>query len=170
MFMKLSFRFTIALHAIILYIMTAFALGGCTANTRSIDDQGLIPHLTVELQLPAELTVGSIGQFQAKIEQAGASVSTAQVSFEFWSEEHADEPVLVAAEKSSSNGVYTADFRPESEGVYRVRCLVVSGVLEAMPSKRFAIGEEAILRLERMEHQSPVGPDANQSGGGHHHH
>ncbi|MUG66786.1 hypothetical protein GNP94_12310 [Paenibacillus campinasensis] len=167
--MKSSFRFNIAVPVIILFVMTAFVLSGCTAKNGSTDEHGILPHLTVDLQLPADLAVGSIGRFQAKVEQTGASVATAQVNFEFWSEEHADGSVFVAAAESGSNGIYTADFRPESEGVYRVRCHVVSGTLEAMPSKRFAIGEDAILRLEQLEHQSPAGLDANESGGGHHH-
>ncbi|GIQ65957.1 hypothetical protein PACILC2_45250 [Paenibacillus cisolokensis] len=164
-----SFRLPLRGTAIVLTMMAAFFLSACAANTSSTDEHGLLPHLTVDMRLPSELSLGSSGQFRIAISQDGKPVQADDVAFEFWPEGHPEQRVEIPGEFGGS-GLYTAEYRLNSEGVYVVRCRVSSGSLEAMPAKRFAIGEEAVLRLAALEQQQTAGAPADGgSSGGHHH-
>lgn len=92
------------------------------------------------------------------------------MTFVFWPESHPEQRIEIAG-VSDGNGQYTADYFLKNEGIYVVRCHVSSDTLEAMPAKRFAIGQEAVLLLAALEQQQTT--DAtfdNGSGGGQHLH
>lgn len=164
------FRFSTRGIAISLTIIVAIFLSACTTDTGSADEHGLIPHLTVDMQLPTELSMGSSGQFRVVVGQRGQPVETARTTFEFWPEGHLEQRVEIAG-VPHGNGQYTAEFLVSAEGIYVVRCRVSSDKLESMPAKRFAIGEEAVLHLVTLEQQqSANAPPENGSSGGHHHH
>lgn len=163
-----SFHFSFCRSALILIMMiAAMFLSACTANTGSTDERGLLPHLSVDLQLPTEMTPGSTGQFRIYVSQDGKPVQADKVTFGFWPVGHSEQRVEIAG-VSEGNGLYSAEYRLGSEGVYVVRCRVSSGSLEVMPARRFAIGEEAVLRLAALERQQNAETPAS-GGGGHHH-
>ncbi|MDF2716625.1 MAG: hypothetical protein K0R28_3550 [Paenibacillus sp.] len=163
------FRFSVRGTAVVLVMMAALFLSACTANLGSTDEHGLLPHLTVDMRLPPELSPGSPLQFRVTVGQRGAPVDSARVTFEFWPEGSPEQRLEIAG-VSGGNGLYTAEHRMNNEGVYVVRCRVTSGPLEAMPAKRFAIGKESVLRLASLEHQqSSNQPASGGSSGGHHH-
>jgi len=161
-----SFYLPIRRTAIVLTMMAAFILNACTANTSSTDEHGLLPHLSVDMRLPSKLSPGSSEQFRIVVSQGGEPVQADDVTFEFWPEEHPEQRVEIAGE-SGGNGLYSAVYRLSDQGLYVVRCRVSSSSLEAMPTKRFAIGEEAVLRLAALEGQQM--PDSGSSSEGHHH-
>lgn len=159
-------RFPVRRTALV-FLLTVLLLSACTANTDSTDERGLRPHLSVDLWLPQQLSPGSAGQFRIAIQQGESPVRADSVIFEFWPEDRPDQIVSVTG-ISEGEGLYSAEHRLNREGLYVVRCLVAAGSLEAMPAKRLAIGEAAVLRLAALERQSAA--DATQAGasGGHH--
>lgn len=162
-------RFSLRRSTFILLIISAIFLSACKANTSSTNENGLLPHLTVDMQIPTELSLGSTELFQIEVNQEGVPVDEAQVLFQFWPEKHPDQRVEVVGEYDG-NGLYSADYRIKSEGIYVVRCHVSSGPLEVMPAKRFAIGEEAVRRLAAIAEQTDGVPTDEGSGTGHDHH
>jgi hypothetical protein len=91
------------------------------------------------------------------------------VTFEFWPEGQPDQKVS-AQGVPTSDGVYTAQYAMMDNGIYVVRCLVTSGSMEAMPAKRFAIGEQAVLHLAEAEKQEAAGNSGDAAGAAGHHH
>ncbi|SMG22939.1 FixH family protein [Paenibacillus aquistagni] len=155
--------------ALVLAMTAALALSACTANTGLTDEKGLLPHLTVDIELPEAFTLDFAAPFHIRVEQHKVPVDTAEVTFEIWPENHPEERVRIPGE-SNGKGLYTAEHQLSTEGIYIVRCHVVSGSLEAMPAKRFAIGEEAVLSLAELEEQQAADGEAPAHGGGHDHH
>lgn len=165
-----SFRFPVRGTGLILTMIAAMILSACTGNTSSTDEHGLLPHLTVDMLLPKELSPDSTATFHVEVRQGEKPVEAANITFEFWPEGHPEQLVEIIG-VSGGRGLYSAEYRLNSEGVYVVRCRVSSGSLEAMPAKRFAIGEEAVLRLATLEQQQDANAAADGgSKGGHHHH
>ena len=150
----------------LLLSLAAAMLSGCTAQTGIVDEQGLRPHLAVDLQLPAQLAPGERGQVTLDVELLGDPVA-AEVSFAYWPE---GEPgkVVEAAASSEDKGRYQTDLVLPEEGIYVVRAQVAAGGLEVMPAKWLAIGADAVEQLAVLEAtQSQEAPAAG--GGGHHH-
>lgn len=164
-----SIRLSVRWIAIVLTMLAAILLSACKANTGSTDERGLLPHLSVDMQLPEELSPGSAGHFQIAVRLGGEPVQADRVIFEFWPEGRPDQVVSVTG-TPGGEGLYTAEYRPGGEGLYMVRCRVSSGPLEAMPAQRFAIGEEAVLRLAALERQQSSGATAADEGSGEHNH
>lgn len=167
-----TFRVSIRPAALALLLIATALLGACTANTANIDERGLRPHLAVDLQLPEELAPDVAATFRIAVTQGGQPVQAADVTFEFWPEGSPEQKAVVPGSLGDEDGIYSAIHQLSREGVYVVRCLVTAGGLEAMPAKRFALGEEAVLRLAALEEQA-AGDTASvgeASGGGHHHH
>lgn len=163
------FRISVREMAVAITMIASISLSACTANTGSADERGLLPHLTVDLQLPQELTVHSAGQYRIEIKQGGKPVQAERVIFEFSPEGQSDQVVSVPG-VSVGEGMYAAEYLPSKEGVYVVRCRVASGGLEAMPAKRFAIGEEAVLILATLEPYSSTEDSGASESSGHSHH
>lgn len=86
--------------------------------------------------------------------------------FEVWPEGHFEQRIEIAT-KPQSKGLYAAEYRIHKEGVFVTSSRVTYGSLEAMPAKRFAIGEEAGLQLADLEQQQSS--DIRGSESPHHH-
>lgn len=147
-------------------------LGACTAQTGNVDEHGLRPHLNVDLQIPKELNLHQDETFTIKLTQGGKPATAEFVTFEFWPEGQPEQKVSAqGAPTSADSGVYTAQYAMPDNGIYVVRCLVTSGSMEAMPAKRFAMGEKAVLHLAEAEKQESAGNSGEgDAAAGHHHH
>lgn len=154
-------------------LAAALLASGCTANTSALDERGLLPHLTVDLQLsqslPEQTPAGSLAQFRATVEQNGSPAQVDRVTFQIWPEDRPEQRIETTG--VLRDGFYVAEHRLDAEGIYIVRCLVQAGALEAMPAKRFALGQDAVLRLAELERQQSAQASAPAAGdgGGHHH-
>lgn len=147
-------------------ILVIVMLSGCTAKTGTIDERGLRPHLTVDLQLPEQMAPGEPGQVTLKVELQGEPVA-AEVQFVFWPEGEPDK-AMEADAMSVGGGQYQTIMELPEEGVYVVRAHVTADGLEAMPAKWLAIGQDAVQQLAALEaDQAQEAPAAG--GGGHHH-
>lgn len=151
--------------------LLAVLLSGCTANVSSTDKRGLLPHLTVDLQIPEHLQAGAAGTFTMIVRQNGEPFEAAgdSAAFEIWPEGQRENSILIPG-KLDGAGVYTVSPTLTAEGIYVVRCRFSSTDYEVMPSKRFAIGEDAVNRLAMLEKQASSEDTAPGSGDGGHHH
>lgn len=152
-------------------ILLAVLLSGCTANDSATDESGLLPHLTVDLQIPEQLQAGTEGTFTMIVRQNGEPFEAGadSAAFEIWPEGQRENSITIAS-KLDGSGVYTASPTLDGEGIYVVRCRVSSRDYEVMPSKRFAIGEDAVSQLAMLEKQvSSEDPAPGSGDGGHHH-
>ncbi|WP_214629479.1 FixH family protein [Paenibacillus agaridevorans] len=155
---------------ITMLLSASLSLGACTANEGMTDENGLRPHLNVDLQVPGTLKLHETSPFSVIVTQANKPVRADEILFQFWPEGSPDRLVTVAG-LMRQEGVYTAEYGFIENGVYVVRSRVTAGSLEAMPAKRFAIGEEAVLRLAALEQQEAQGELASSDhGSGDHHH
>ncbi|MCR2802754.1 FixH family protein [Paenibacillus soyae] len=144
-------------------------LCGCTARTPSgADENGLHPHVTVEMSLPETFEIGRDAKFTLEAKKNGELLANADsAEFVFWPEGHKDAAVIVPAEEISP-GEYAASYTVREEGVYVVQSRLRSAGEIIMPAKRFAIGPEAVdLLIQLEEAQKNDAPAA--AGGGHHH-
>ncbi|WP_020618098.1 hypothetical protein [Paenibacillus daejeonensis] len=149
-----------------LLLSLAALLSGCTAQTGTVDEQGLRPHLAVDLQLPAELAPGESGQVTLDVALLGDPI-TAEVIFAYWPEGEPGNAVEAAA-SSEDKGRYQTDLVLPEEGIYVVRAQVAADGLEVMPAKWLAIGEDAVRQLAVLE--AAQAQEAPAAGGGGHHH
>ncbi|MHA6480400.1 FixH family protein [Paenibacillus sp. strain BS8-2] len=151
-------------------LASSLLLGACTAQTGNLDEHGLRPHLNVDLQIPAKLKLHQETTFSIALAQGGNPATADSVTFEFWPEDNPEHKVFVDGVQDGE-GVYIASYDLPDTGIYVVRCLVTSGTMKAMPAKRFAIGEEAVLHLAAMEKQGDSGDAGDgDNASGHQHH
>ncbi|MBP1989519.1 FixH family protein [Paenibacillus eucommiae] len=144
-------------------------LGGCTANVSSADKNGLIPHLTVDLQVAANIESGDVRTFSIEVKQGDQPFEDAeQVEFEVWPEENKEATMILSGQKKGP-GIYSVNQTFAEEGLYIVKCRVTSKDYQLMPSKRFAVGDVALQQLVIKEQQSEPGALAPTETGGHHH-
>ncbi|MFF2890087.1 FixH family protein [Paenibacillus sp. NPDC057967] len=146
-------------------------LSACTANVDSVDENGLQPHLKVDLHIPEKLVLHENNSFSVQVMKDGQPAAADQIHFQFWPEGKSEQAVTLDGNKIDE-GVYAVDYRLMEQGIYVVRCFIASDSLEVMPAKRFAIGSEAVLHLAALEEQEAQGSlsQSNQAAGGHHHH
>ena len=146
-------------------LLGALLLAGCTAQTGEVDEHGLRPHLTVDLQLPEQLAVGETAAFMLDVARGGEPVTADAIRFVLWPEAAPEQREELAAAPDAP-GRYSAAYRLPTEGVYVIRAYVEAAELEAMPAKRFAVGADAVLELAALE--AAQAGSAPASGGGHH--
>lgn len=154
---------------VVLVIVVAMFLGACKANTSSTDEHGLLPHLSIALDLPEQLSLETTAHFQISVKQGDVPIEADRVMFELWPEGQPEQRIEFAG-LPQNEGLYIGEYRLLAEGVYVIRARVTYGSLEAMPAKRFAIGEEAVLRLAELEQQASNNQDGNGNHDSQHHH
>ncbi|MGN7454692.1 FixH family protein [Paenibacillus pasadenensis] len=160
-------RNRIAIAASALLAGASMLLAGCQADTSGLDDKGFKPHLTVDLQLPEQLEQGQEGRFAIVVKENGEPYDGFyQARFQLWPEDGSSAPVTAQAEKTAP-GTYSFVQAIGPEGVYRIKFSGVSADYEIMPSKRFAIGSEAVEALAEMEKAGAAA--AVPAPAGHHH-
>ncbi|MHA7963929.1 hypothetical protein ACX93W_07280 [Paenibacillus sp. CAU 1782] len=158
------------LCAVIALSFAALLLGACTAQTGTIDEKGLRPHLNVDLQIPEKLELHKTSQFRVEVLQGGKPAAVDEVIFELWPEEQVDQLISLKGNKID-DGIYGVDYEILENGLYRLKSRITAGELEVFPAKRFAVGEKAVLELAAIEDQEALdNQGSNQSTGGHHHH
>lgn len=149
-------------------LCSVLLLSACTANTSGLDENGLSPHLAVDIILPDDLSVGKEASFQLHVQQGGEPIEADQATFEFWREDDPAHRITIDGETTEA-GVYTAVHNLGEAGIYNVQCTVTAGSMEAMPIRRFAIGEEAVLQLAAMQQPTDGMTQMGGSAGEHQH-
>mgnify|MGYP000666386385 CR=1 FL=1 len=134
-----------------LLLLAGSLLTGCTANVSSTDENGLSPHLTVDLQLPEQIEVNQSALFTILVHENGDPYEGAdRVEFEIWPVDQRQDSVRLPGNPTAS-GTYTVSTSLAEEGVYTIRCHVISEQYHVMPTKQFAIGEAAVHQLLLQE-------------------
>lgn len=148
-------------------LLLVFILSACTANVDNTDENGLIPHLTVDLQLPSDIELNKVTTLSVTVQNNNQPFDQAEeASFKIWQEESPDKAITLQATQQTS-GVYEVDHEFTSEGLYVIQVHVLSSDMEVMPSKRLAIGSEALEQLAQLEQQQTDIPVISE---GHSHH
>ncbi|MBD2870216.1 FixH family protein [Paenibacillus arenilitoris] len=151
-------------------LLLVLALCGCTANTTETDENGLRPHVTVDLSLPEKPETGIPGLYFVKVSKSGKPLRHAeQADFVIWPEGKEESAVTVKAEETSP-GVYSVSHTIEVEGIYLIQSRINADGEQVMPAKRIAIGAHAVEQLAVMEAAQKSGTAAPADAGGHHHH
>ncbi|GIQ69559.1 hypothetical protein DUZ99_18700 [Xylanibacillus composti] len=157
--------------ALCMLLSACLLLSGCTANVSSTDENGLLPHLTVDLQVPELIEAGQNAMFTILVQENGQPYEDAEhVEFEIWPVDHRQDGVTVTGEQVAP-GTYTASSIIAEEGLYMIQCRIISEEYAVMPAKHFAIGEAAVHQLLELQEQAKAGVSVgNSSGSGGHHH
>jgi hypothetical protein len=143
---NLQFLFSCSVLLILMIILSS-----CTTSVAGKDEHGFSPHLTVDLQVPANIELQQKIPLILKVIKSGEPFEDAeQAIFAIWQEDHKDQAVTIPASESSP-GLYEAEHIFSAEGIYILQSRVASSNLEVMPAKRIAIGPEAIEKLALLE-------------------
>lgn len=145
---------------LLLLLFLTLILSGCTATAADTDENGLIPHLTVDLQLPAKLQMNKAVTLSLTVQRSSQPFEEAEeAAFTIWREDTPEETITLPAIQRLP-GVYEADHTFASEGLYVIQSHVLATDMEVMPSKRLAIGSEALEQLAQLEQQQGDNPTA----------
>lgn len=150
-----------------LLLLFVFLVSGCTANVANTDESGLIPHLTVDFQLPANIELNKVTTLSLAVQQSDQPFEHAEeATFKIWLEDSPEEAITLPATERKA-GVYEVDHTFTTEGLYVIQGHVLSSAMEVMPAKRLAIGSVALEQLAQLnQHQ----PDIAVAPVGHSHH
>ncbi|WP_339308042.1 FixH family protein [Paenibacillus sp. FSL R5-0519] len=147
-------------------VLLVVLLCGCTAKVAETDENGLPPHISVDLQLPEELKIGSSNVFSVQVSKRNVPLEHAEkAEFVIWPENDKDAAVIIQADEPSP-GSYEVSYVIEKEGLYVVQSRIQFADAQVMPTKRFAIGNQDIERLVQLENDQHT--DAPAPAAGHH--
>ena len=136
-------------------ILLLTLLSGCTAKVAPTDESGLQPHISVDLVLPNDLEIGKSNVFSIKVSKSNEPLEHAEAAeFVIWEENHKESAVTIKANEASP-GIYSASYAIEAEGLYLVQSRIKFTDAQVMPTKRFAIGAQALERLAQLESAQP---------------
>ena len=148
-------------------LLFVFIVSACTAKIENTDENGLIPHLTVDLQLPSDVELNNAITLSLTVQKSSQPFEQAEeAAFKIWQEDSPDEAIILPAIQRTP-GVYEVEHIFISEGLYVIQSYVSSSDMEVMPSKRLAIGSKALEQLVQFEQQLINFPVISE---GHSHH
>lgn len=149
------------------FLLVLIVLCSCTANVSNTDDNGLKPHLSVDLQVPPNIETNEATTLTISVQKENQPFEQAnEAQFIIWLEENPEDKIAIPAIQHSP-GVYKAQYIFSSEGLYIIQSHVIASDMEVIPSKRIAIGMDAIKHLAHLEQQEDNKPEAPT---GHSHH
>ncbi|MCR8659579.1 FixH family protein [Paenibacillus endoradicis] len=162
--MNQLFNRALSLSMLLLFV---FIISACTAKVENTDENGLTPHLTVDLQLPSDIELNKAITLSLTVQKSSQPFEQAEeAKFKIWQENSPDEAIILPAIQRTP-GVYEVNHIFTSEGLYIIQSYVSSSGMEVMPSKRLAIGSEALEQLAQLEQQITDIPVTSE---GHSHH
>ncbi|HIW32832.1 MAG TPA: FixH family protein [Candidatus Paenibacillus intestinavium] len=162
--MNQLFNRALSLSMLLLFV---FIVSACTAKIENTDENGLIPHLTVDLQLPSDVELNNAITLSLTVQKSSQPFEQAEeAAFKIWQEDSPDEAIILPAIQRTP-GVYEVEHIFISEGLYVIQSYVSSSDMEVMPSKRLAIGSKALEQLVQFEQQLINFPVISE---GHSHH
>lgn len=83
-------------------VLLVVLLCGCTAKVAETDENGLPPHISVDLQLPEELKIGSSNVFSVQVSKRNVPLEHAEkAEFVIWPENDKDAAVIIQADEPS---------------------------------------------------------------------
>lgn len=116
-----------------------------------MDENGLRPHLTIDLQVPTNIKTDEIISLSAIVQKSNQPFEHAEEAvFTVWLEDNPEQQVVLPATQHSP-GIYEAEYVFPAEGLYIIQSHVLAVDMEVMPSKRVAIGKEAMEHLALLE-------------------
>lgn len=129
-------------------------LFGCGGEEPEVDtlDSGVMPmEIVVEPQTPALLNANEMVQLAARVTQNNEAVDDAEeVKFEVWESGFRDKAQMVDG-KLSENGIYTAEYTFDHEGVYFMFSHTTARGLHAMPKQKIIVGNPDMSQVKEDE-------------------
>lgn len=153
---------------------TAALVAGCTEETVDTIDNGEMPaEVIVEVLTPEEVAPNEEIVLEAKVTQGDKTVEDATVEFEVWESGLRDEGDMIEG-KRSADGIYTADYTFEKDGVYYMYAHTTAGAYHVMPKHEFIVGNPDMSKVleddstSSMEHMEQDGDSDEGTSEGHH--
>lgn len=153
---------------------TAALVVGCAEEAVDTIDNGEMPEeVMVEVLTPAEVAPNEEIVLEAKVTQGDKNVDDATVEFEVWESGLRDEGEMIEG-KRSADGVYTADYTFEKEGVYYMYAHTTAGAYHVMPKHEFIVGNPDMSKVleddstNSMEHMEQDEDSEEGTSEGHH--
>ena len=131
-------------------VVTAILAVGCGAEDDSVDtlSSGEVPvEVIVELLTPEKLNAGEATTLEVKLTQGGEVVNDADsVEFEVWESGLRDEGKMIEGE-SKGDGVYTAEYTFDHDGVYYMYAHTTARGMHVMPKQQFIVGNPDMSKV-----------------------
>lgn len=143
--------------------VTAVLAAGCAEKETvdTIDNSEMPEEVVVEVLSPTETAPNEEMKLEAKVTQGDKAVEDATVEFEVWESGLREEGEMLEG-KGSADGVYTADYTFDKDGVYYMYAHTTAGAYHVMPKHKFIVGtpdmsnvleDDSSNSMEHMEHE-----------------
>lgn len=123
--------------------MTAVLTVGCGAEEEAVDTlgNGEVPvEVIVDVLTPEKLNAGEVTTLEVKVTQGDEVVNDADsVEFEVWESGLREEGVMLDGELTE-DGVYTAEYTFDHDGVYYMYAHTTARGMHVMPKQQFIVG------------------------------
>ena len=146
--------------------MTAVLAVGCGAEDDAVDTlgNGEVPvEVIVEVLTPEKLNAGEATTLEVKVTQGDEVVNDAEsVDFEVWESGLREEGAMLDGELTE-DGVYTAEYTFDHDGVYYMYAHTTARGMHVMPKQQFIVGNPDMSKvlednssssMDRMEEDS----------------
>ncbi len=142
----------------------AALLTGCTEKepVDTIEDGEMPEEVVVEVLTPAEVAANEEIALEAKVTQGDKALDDATVEFEVWESGLRDEGKMIEGELSA-DGVYTADYTFEKDGVYYMYAHTTAGAYHVMPKHELIVGNPDMSKVLEDDSSSSMN-DMEQDG------
>ena len=123
--------------------MTAVLTVGCGAEEEAVDTlgNGEVPvEVIVDVLTPEKLNAGEVTTLEVKVTQGDEVVNDADsVEFEVWESGLREEGTMLDGELTE-DGVYTAEYTFDHDGVYYMYAHTTARGMHVMPKQQFIVG------------------------------
>lgn len=127
-----------------------FLLFGCGGEEPEVDtlDNGIMPmEIAVDIETPEKVSSNETIQLAARVTQNNEAVDDAEeVKFEVWESGFRDEAQMVDG-KLSKDGIYTADYTFDHDGVYYMFAHTTARGLHNMPKQKIVVGNPDMSKV-----------------------
>ena len=147
---------------------------GCGAEDDVVDTSGngQVPvEVIVDVLTPEQLNVGELATLEVKVTQGGEVVDDVDsVQFEVWESGLREEGTMIEG-KSTEDGIYTAEYTFDHDGVYYMYAHTTARGMHVMPKQQFIVGnpdmskvleDDSSSSMDWMEEDSEKSDDHQQ--------
>ena len=126
---------------------TAVLATGCGAEEDTLDSGTIPVEVIVEVLTPEKLNVGEATTLEVKVTQGGEVVNDVDsVDFEIWESGLRDEGTMIDG-KLTEDGVYTAEYTFDHDGVYYMYAHTTARGMHVMPKQQFIVGNPDMSKV-----------------------
>ena len=143
--------------------MAAVLAVGCGAEDDTVDtlESGEVPvEVIVEVLTPEKLNAGEATTLEVKVTQGDEAVNDADsVDFEVWESGLREEGAMLDGELTE-DGVYTAEYTFDHDGVYYMYAHTTARGMHVMPKQQFIVGNPDMSKVLEDNSSSSMKDDS----------